>query len=235
MIAALIIAVLLVSAIAAYTILHQPTAETPTKLSLNVSMNQTEVIQGSNSQIQVKVTLIGKAENVTLSSNVGLSSINCTFEPALGESNFTSTLTMAVADSTPTGKYPVTIIASSSGQETNVSSVLSVLSNASAVTVSGKANSNGLSGPWPSSLIGIQFTDIQTGTETCFNFHFPPPPSLNPSGTYSVVLMNEHTYDVTISYYTGNTVKSMFQDVMDFGNFTVHAPAGVTAITKNFA
>lgn len=225
--------VLLVSAIAAYAIFHQPTAgQTATKLSLTVSMNQTDVIQGSNSQIQVKVTSIGKPENVTLSSNVGLSSINCTFEPAFGESNFTSTLIYAVPDSTPTGKYPVTIIASSDGQETNVSSVLSVLSNAGAITVSGKANSNALT-IGGSRLIGIQFTDIQTGAETSFSFTSQP--SANSGiGVYSVILMNEHTYNVSISYYWGFGIHNIPQ-TDDIGNFTVHVPAGVTAITKDFA
>lgn len=197
-------------------------------------MNQTEVIQGSNSQIQVYVTSIGKAENVTLSSNVNSSGINCTFEPNFAESNFTSTLTYTVPDSTPTGEYPVTITASSDGQETNVSSVLSVLSNAGAITVSGKAGSNALSEPFLSSLIGIQFTDTQTGTKTSFDFHFPPPPTLNPFGTYSVILMNEHTYNVTISYYIGPTANNMTPKVDYIGNFTVQAPTGKTAVTKNF-
>jgi methionine-rich copper-binding protein CopC len=235
-IASLIVVVLLISAIAAYAVFHQPTAgQTPTELFLTISMNQTEVIQGSNSQIQVYVTSIGKAENVTLSSNVNSSGVNYTFEPAFGESNFTSTLTYTVSESTPTGEYPVDIIASSDGQTVNVSSVLSVLSNVGAITVSGKVGSNALSQPFLSSLIGIQFTDTQTGTETSFYFHFPPPPSLNPFGTYSVILMNKHTYNVTISYYIGPSANNMIQKVDYVGDFTVQAPAGENAISKNFA
>jgi hypothetical protein len=95
-IAFIVIVVLVISSIIALIEYNQLTT---TRINLSLSTNQTNVIQGSNSQIQVYVTSIGNAENVTLSSNVGLSSINCTFEPAFGESNFTSTLTYAVPDS----------------------------------------------------------------------------------------------------------------------------------------
>jgi hypothetical protein len=239
-IASIVIVVLVISSICALIEFNQLTT---TRINLSLSTNQTNVIQGSNSQIQVEVTSIGKAENITLSSNVGLNSINCTFEPTTGKSNFTSTLTMNVPDSTPTGNYPVTIIASSDGQAVNASSVLSVLS--ANVTVSGKAASGNAqiynnSGylhlvVGVSSLIGIQFTDIQTGTKTSFSFSFTPPlSSTNAIGVYSVTLMNEHTYNVTISYYWGPSFSNVSQFTDDISNFTVYAPDGETAISKDF-
>jgi hypothetical protein len=106
-------------------------------LDLSLPFNQTNVIQGSNSQIQVKVTSIGKAENITLSSTVGLSGINCTFEPSVGISNFSSTLTVTVPDSTPTGNYSITVTALSNEQEENASLVVLVVPVSANVTVSG--------------------------------------------------------------------------------------------------
>lgn len=190
------------------------------------------MIQGSSSQIQVYVTSIGKAEDVTLSCNAGLIGVNCTFEPAIGKSSFNSTLTVAVSDSTPAGNYSVTIIASGGGRAVNVSSILSVLS--ADVTVSGQASSAGIYQPFPSSLIGIQFTDIQIGAKTSFSFPSTFPLSINPFGNYSVHLMNKHTYNVTLSYYGGPSPGNMSLLADNLGNFTVNAPAGETAIVENF-
>jgi hypothetical protein len=221
-----------ISLIIALTVYNQFTA---TRIILDITTTQTEVVQGSSSHVQVYVTSIGKPENVTLRSDVGSSSVNCTFEPAFGESNFTSTLTYAVSDSTPTGKYPITISASSNGHEAKISSVLSVLS--ANVTVSGRANSNAIMQPFFSSLIQIQFTDTQTGVNTSFDFHFPAPPSsVNPFGNYSVILMNKHTYDVNVSYYYAPSPDDTFWQIEadNIGNFTVYAPAGETAMSQSF-
>jgi hypothetical protein len=100
------------------------------------------------------------------------------------------------------------------------------------VTVSGQASSGALAEPFPTSIQRIEFTDTQTGAVTTFHFPFTPQ-SNNPIGNYSVSLKNEHTYSVTISYYHG------FPGTMDpesdyITTFTVHAPAGETAITKDF-
>jgi hypothetical protein len=107
--------------------------------------------------------------------------------------------------------------------------------NLSLVTVSGQASSAALY-MWGSSLISIQFIDTQTGTNTSYNFNFPPPPTLNPFGNYTVTLLDQHTYNVTISYYgsgpSGSTYMDQFSDYI--GNFTVDAPAGQTQVTKNF-
>jgi type II secretory pathway pseudopilin PulG len=102
MVVTVIIVVLVVASLIVFY--RQPTTDQSiTKLSVNVSLNQTEVIRGNNLQAQVNLTSIGKAENITLSSNTGSSGVNCTFEPARGISNFTSILTVYVPDSTPTG------------------------------------------------------------------------------------------------------------------------------------
>jgi len=93
------------------------------------------VIQGNNLQAKVYVASIGKAENITLTSNSSSSGINCIFEPSTGESNFTSILAVNVPDSTPTGNYSIIITAFGTGQEQKASFVVSVLS--ANVTVSG--------------------------------------------------------------------------------------------------
>ena len=101
--------------------------------------------------------------------------------------------------------------------------------------MSGQASSADLFQPFPSSLISIMFTDTQTDVNTTYDFNFPPPPqpTLDPQeysfGNYTVILMNQHTYNVTISYY------GMLERLADYvGTFTVAAPAGQTAITKDF-
>ncbi len=149
-----------------------------------------------------------------------------------------STVTVGVPDSTPAGNYTVTVIASGEGQEAKVSSVVSVLSAnliAGNVTVSGRASSAALY-LWATSLISIQFIDTQTGTNTSYDFNFPPPPTLNPFGNYTVTLLNQHTYNVTISYYgygpSGSSYMEQFSDYI--GSFTVALPTGQTQITKNF-
>jgi len=229
LLASIIVVVIVISLIGTLIIFYCQLS--PTKLYVNMSLNQTNVIQGNNLQALVNVTSIGKAENVTLSSNSGSSGINCTLEPSMGKSNFTSTLTMSVSDSTPTGNYSITITASDKGGAVNASSVISVLS--ADVTVSGSVNIVVLPGFEVSSLAGIQFTDVQTGNVTTFRFTFAPQSS-NPVGNYSVTLKNGHTYSVTISYYYGAIIGGM-QPASDYiETFTVNAPAGQTAITENF-
>jgi type II secretory pathway pseudopilin PulG len=101
------------------------------------------------------------------------------------------------------------------------------------VTVSGKAYSSSLSQPFLTSLQTIEFTDTQTGVKTTFRFPFDPH-SDNPVGNYSVTLNNEHTYSVTIRYYTGPTTGNMYPASDYITTFTVHAPAGTTAISRDF-
>ena len=103
------------------------------------------------------------------------------------------------------------------------------------VTVSGQASSAGLY-LGATSLIGIQFIDTQTGINTSYNFNFPSPPTLNPLGNYTVTLINQHTYNVTISYYGGYPSTSNYMDQFSdyVGNFTVDVPAGQTQLIKNF-
>lgn len=228
----IIIAVLVVASIGAAILYNQLTG---TRISLDIATTQTEVVQGTSSQVQVYVISIGNPEKVTLSSVAGSSGIICTFEPASGESNFTSTLTYSVSDSVPTGKYPVTVTASSGWHEAKLSSVVLSVLNAK-VTVSGRASSAAIMQPFFSSLIGIQFIDTQTGANSSFDFQYPHPPPYNPFGNYSVVLINEHTYAVTISYYWSPSANANFWDTQaDYiGNFTVYARAEETAISNDF-
>jgi hypothetical protein len=235
--------VIVISSIATLIVLYrQSSAVKPssTVIYVNIALNQSSVIQGSNVQAQVNVTSIGKPENVTLNSNVGSSGIRCGFEPATGRSNFTSLLTMNVPNSTPTGNYTLTVTAFGNGQEQNASFVVFVYSLSAGITVSGEVDSIPLSEPWPSSLIEIQFTDVQTGSSTSFDFskNYPPITGIiggnSAIGDYSVVLINEHTYNVTVTYYSGPSAGNVLISTEYIGNFTVVAPAGETAISKDF-
>lgn len=229
LIVSIIIVVLVISSIEALIIFYHQSS--PTKLYVNTSLNQTNVIQGNNLQALVNVTSIGKAENVTLSSNSGSSGINGTFEPPSGKYNFTSTLTMSVPDCTPTGNYTLTVTALGNRQEQNASLVVFVYPQSAGITVSGEVDSFSLSQPWQSRLIDIQFTDVQTGSETSFDFS-----NKSAVGDYSVVLIKEHTYNVSITYYTGPTEVNVFSEISTeyIGNLTVVAPAGEKAISDDF-
>ena len=107
------------------------------------------------------------------------------------------------------------------------------------ITVSGLVYSGLM---FPSSLISIQFTDVQTGFKTSFAFfpnNYPPETGIiggTVSGAaYSVVLINEHIYNVTASYYIGPNSQNVLLNTEPVGSFTVVAPAGETAISKDFA
>jgi len=240
--ASIIIAVIAISSIGILIIFyHQPSTakQSPTKLFVNISLNQTKVSQGNNLQALVNVTSIGKAENVTLGAAISGSSITYSFAPSMGKSNFTSTLTLSVPYSTPTGNYTLTVIAFGNGQEPNASLVVSVYPlSGKRITVTGLVYSGLM---FPSSLVDIQFTDVQTGSKTSFAFfpnNYPPETGIIggtvSSGNYSVVLINEHTYSVAITYYIGPNSKNAFLNTESVGNFTVVAPAGETAISKDF-
>ena len=75
----------------------------------------------------------------------------------------------------------------------------------------------------------IQFTDTQTGTTTSSYFTFASQ-TIN-VGNYSVTLKNGHSYNVYITF----SVMASYQLETEFiKTFTVNAPAGQTAITKDF-
>ena len=238
-IASIVVAILLASlavGLAEYS--QSYNQSTPTRIILNLEGNPTEMLQGSSTHFTVVVSLVGKARDVTLNSTAGSSGISCTFELTYEASNFTeSRVTINVPQSTPPGNYTLTISASGDGQQASASCVLTVLSAnllAGNILVSGQASSADLFQPFPSGLISIKFTDTQTDANTTYDFNFPPPPTLNPFGNYTVILMNERTYNVTISYY-GGFPEGHPQTFSDYvGTFTVAVPPGQTQMTKNF-
>lgn len=227
----------------ALILLNQFNQFTPSQISLSFQSPQIYTLQGDSSQTQVEVNSIGKTENITLSSEANLSNITCTFRPAIGLTNFTSTLSVVVPDSIPLGSYTITVFASAGQQITNASLVLSVL-NAEVVTVSGIASSSSLCNSSLTILIGIEFIDIQTSTETYvdltgyypFDINSPDYPftlESYPSKYYSVKLMNGHTYNVAIIHYCG-TQGNMSLVTESVGDFSVHVPSGETATHKDF-
>ncbi len=237
LVASIIIVVIVVSSITALIVFYQPstTKHTSTSLILNVSLNQTKVIQGSSLGAEINVTSIGKPENVTLGSDAGSSGIVCSFEPAMGTSNFTSLITVNVPDSTPTRNYSVTVSASGDGEVKNASYVISVLS--ANVTVSGTANISTVT--YGSPIIErIQFTDTKTNSITTAASPYGPTYKIV---NYSVTLKNEHSYKVTISYLS-NPLSLPMSDVLGFpeetinaGTLTVNAPEGNTSMSgQNF-
>jgi hypothetical protein len=241
-IASLAIAVLVFSlVVGALILLTQSNPVNTPQISLSFQ-RYVYALQGESSRVQVGVNSIGNAENITLSSEVSLSNITCTFKPATGLSNFTSVLYVNVPDSTPTGNYTVTVLAYGAEHIANFSFVLSVLKS-EVVKVSGVASSASLCNSSLSILSGLRFVNIQTGYETYVdligyypfaidNPNYPYVLFNHPSKRYSVNLMNGQAYNVAISYYCGT--QGNMSAVEDFvGNFTIHVPAGETAIHKD--
>ncbi len=180
LIVAVIVVVLVVAAIAFLIVFYQPSNANKqvTKLSVNVSINQTEVIQGNNLQAEVNVTTVGNPENITLGDIPNGFQFN--FEPELGTSNFTSLLTMSIPVSTPTSNYSVIMTAAGRGMVQNASCVVSVLS--ANVTVSGRAFVNKMG----SIVRQIKFTDEKTNVTSIFSF--PTNPAAYQDNVYSVSL-----------------------------------------------
>ena len=239
----IVIALLLFSLVGGALILFNELNQlTTTRIGLNFQ-RQIYALQGEGSRIQFEVNSIGDSENITLSGEVSLSNVTCKFRPAIGASNFTSTLYVNVPDSTPIGNYTVTVFASGSRQVAGASLILSVLNN-ERVTLSGIASTASLCNSSILIPYGMRFIDIQTGFETYvdlmgyypFNICSPDYPFIlvnHPSDHYSTSLANGQTYNVFIGYYCGT--QGNMSAVEDFvGNFTVHAPAGKTAIHKDF-
>ncbi len=96
------------------------------------------------------------------------------------------------------------------------------------VAVSGTAFVSGAAFLAPK-LRTIQFTDTQTGATTSSNFTFASQ-AIN-VGNYSVTLKNGHSYNV---YITFSVMVSYGLETEFIKTFTVNAPVGQTAITKDF-
>ena len=129
----------------------------------------------------------------------------------------------------------MTVKASSQTATANASCIITVLSrNVSLskdnVTVSGKALVSGAV-VLAATIQTIEFTDTQTGTITAFHFTFAPKSDSTSVGNFSVTLKNGHAYNVYISFFVFNPESHETQYIT---TFTVNAPAGQTAITKNF-
>ncbi len=195
-------------------------------LHLNLVFNQTSVIQGNSLQGEVSVISSVNRENITLESDVGSSGLQCSFMPYIGMGNYSSTLTMSIPDSTPTGNYSVTIIASDNNEHQIATCIVSVLS--AKVTVSGNVILNLLGESYEVSLTQIQFIDIQTNSTLTIDFPYIfPIPASRP---YTVSLQNEHTYTVIISYWWG-TAGMNISSSFEVSNFFVYAPAGNNTIS----
>ena len=220
-IASIIIVVLVVSSIGAVIIYNQLTA---TRISLSLSTNQTEVIQGSSSQIQVNVDLKGNPENTTLTAMPNLTSINCSFAPATGSSSFNSTLTINVPDSTPTGNYSLIVGAASSDTTiANASCIVSV--EGKNVTVSGQIH---VTSNVSLDVDSLQFEDTRTMAiySVIPSFAYYGGEYTNNFYSYTIVLSNEETYNVTVNFHWGVADFNPFAESGSMGNLTVFAPAG---------
>lgn len=209
-------------AITAFTVLYyEPSINKHATFELNLVFNQTSVIQGNSLQGEVNVVSNLNRENITLKSDVGSSGIQCSFKPDIGMGNYSSTLTLSVPDSTPTGNYSVTIIASDNKEDQIATCIISVLS--AKVKVSGNVTLESLGESYEVSLTQIKFIDTQTNSSVTVDFPYVfPIPASRP---YTVSLQNQHAYTVIISYWWG-TAGMNIPSSFEVSNFFVNAPEG---------
>ena len=215
---------------------------TNTRISLSLSTNQTSILQGNGSQIQVNVESKGHSEKTTLTASLNSSAIQFSFSPETGKSSFNSTLTINVPDLTPTANYSLTILASGGAAVASASCIISILSEN--VTVSGEIQVG-----FPTSVFidSLQFKDTRTmATYTATEESGLSATTLEESGlyneaNYSIVLKNEETYNVTVNFdyegfsnfnpYYGLPTLTPTYVVGFICNITVYAPAGNSTVT----
>ncbi len=215
-IASVILVVLVVSSIGAVIIYNQLTT---TRISLSLSTNQTEVIQGNSSQIQVNIDSKGNPENTTLTAMLNSTSMQYSFAPATGSSSFNSTLTINAPDSTPSGNYSLTVKITSDTTISNASCIISVLNKN--VTVTGQIV---VTSPYAVSMDSLQFKDTRTMVIYTVVPYFED--SNYSYYSYSIALKNEETYNVTVNFNYGLPEFYPFSASGFMGNLTVYAPAG---------
>ena len=209
-----IIVVLVVSSIGALIFYQQLTT---TRINLSISTVQTNVMQGSNLQIPVKVTSTGNPENITLNTIIDSNAIRCSFEPSIGTSSFTSILIINVPESTPTGNYSLLVTASGKTAIANASCIVSVLS--ANVTVSGRIQ---IYSPYGVNIDSLQFKDVQTKVV----YTVAPSIQEGEPPRYSIALRNEQTYNVTVNFHYGVGSLTPFSASGYIGNLTVYASTG---------
>jgi len=235
----ILVSVLIVS-IAALIVLRPLLTTEPKSAQLNVSISiaQTNVYRGGSLQAQVNVESKGNPENVTLSCETA-NGISNNLNPARGISNFTSTLTLNVSDSTPNGNQSVIVVASSGGVKVSTVSEISVLGDnelSPNVTVSGTVQVGNFPG-FSVRLNQIEFVDNQTNSIALVSLPstYPAGGQSSASGAYSVVLQNEHTYHVLVRVVWGPKNQEITPYTLDGGNLYAYAPAGNTTMPgQNF-
>jgi hypothetical protein len=214
-IASAVIGVLLVCSVFALIEYNQLTS---TRISLSLSKNQINVLQGSSSQIQVDVDSKGNPENATLTALLNSTSIQCSFAPATGKSSFISTITINVPDSTPSENYSLTVKASGDTSMAHSSCMISVLSKN--VTVSGKIQ---VTSPYAVNVDSLQFKDTRTMAIYTVNPSFED--GNDSYYSYNIILNNEETYNITVNFQYGLPSFTPFSANGFMGNLTVFAPA----------
>jgi len=223
--ASVIIVVLVISSIGAVIIYNQLTTRrlTITRISLSLSANQTNILQGRSSEIQVNVESKGHPENTTLTASLNSSAIQFSFSPETGKSSFNSTLTINVPHSIPTANYSLTVIASGDAAVANASCIISVLDEN--VKVSGEIQVGSI---WTVVIDSLQFKD--TRTMATYTAATTEESGLYNEASYNIILKNEETYNVSFNFTYGLPPFSA-SAVGFIGNITVYAPAGNNTIT----
>ena len=145
---------------------------------------------------------------------------------------------MNVPDSTPSGNYSITVTASGGGAKENAAYVISALSAnelSPNVTVSGTVDAGGFVG-FGVRLNQIEFVDNQKNSLTVVSLpsNYANGNPYVASGSYSVILQNEHTYHVIASVFWGPVNQEVTPYTFDGGYLYVYVPAGNTTILGQY-
>ncbi len=112
---------------------EQPTEETAVFtrffiFTISISPSSSIIVSGGSGSTTITVTLVeGSAETVFLSALETPSGFSVSFNPSSGVPTFTSTITVTVSSSTPTGIYKIVIIGSSGDLSETVVYTLTVV------------------------------------------------------------------------------------------------------------
>ncbi len=231
---AFFVLVILIVSIVAYQDIHPLTNES-SKLDFKLSLSASNVTlkQGESTQVNISATLTNDdgSSDFSLTTKSNSSIIECNVQPAIVKANSTSTLTINVPPSTPTGYYQVIVTASSGNINQTAFCSIAVLS--SKVIVYGGISSNPFNSINP---IKIEFKDVNTGSITVASVSA----GVDYTGAYSVSLDNEHSFSVTYYFevpprdYFPSYLQHISTSSTDLGTLTVYAGVGNTTQIKNF-
>ncbi len=215
------------SSIASDTLAVTSVVPPPSDFTISVSPTSGSVVRGGSTTTTVSLTSIaGFAETVVLSVSGLPSGATESFSPSSGTPNFTSTLTISTASTTPTGTYSITIKGTGGGKTHSCTYTLTVtavsvpdfsigISPALGSVVQGKSTTATVSvSPIAgfSDTVNLSVSGLPSGAAASFSPSSGTPSfdstltistvSTTPTGTYSVTIKGTNGGKIHSCTYT---------------------------------